>query len=72
MEVGKVEFGVKTALETACYYNLHHKCGKGLHAPIYAECKSCMMEEFENIIKLRRNRVTSEPAHDRTLKRWKR
>ncbi len=72
MEVGEVEFNVKTAFETACYYKVHHKCNLGLHAPSYAECKSCMMEEFESIIRLRVNEVAGKPTHERTLKRWKR
>lgn len=48
----KVELKMKTALDTAyCYYNLHHECDKGLHMPSHAECKACMMEAFENIVR---------------------
>ncbi|MGZ4904644.1 MAG: hypothetical protein ACXVIG_06305 [Halobacteriota archaeon] len=52
MDLNDVEFKVKTALETAyCYYNLHHECDKGLSMPSRTDCKSCMVEAFENIVR---------------------
>ncbi len=73
MELDKEELNVKTALETAyCYYNLHRDCDKGLTMPSHAECKSCMVEAFENIVRLKRNGVAREPTYERSLKRWKR
>ncbi|MGZ4904645.1 MAG: hypothetical protein ACXVIF_01945 [Halobacteriota archaeon] len=52
MELDKVKLNVKTALETAyCYYNLHDDCGKGLSMPSHTECKSCVLKEFENIVR---------------------
>ncbi len=52
MELNEVESKVKTALETAyCYYNLHHECDKGLAMPNHSECKSCMIEAFQNIVR---------------------
>ncbi|MGZ4901760.1 MAG: hypothetical protein ACXV5T_03115 [Halobacteriota archaeon] len=68
-----MELKVKTALETACYYNNQHRdCGKGLDMPSNGECKSCMAEALENIIRLKRYGVAREPTYEQTLKRWKR
>jgi hypothetical protein len=43
-----MEVELKTAY---CYYNLEHDCDKGLTMPSHAECKSCMLEAFENIVR---------------------
>ncbi len=52
MDLNKVKLNVTTALETTyCYYNLHHECDKGLVMPSHAECKSCMIEAFEGIVR---------------------
>ncbi len=52
MDLNKVKLNVTTALETTyCYYNLHHECDKGLVMPSHAECKSCMIEAFEHIVR---------------------
>ncbi len=52
MDLNKVELNVKTALDTAyCYYNLHHECDKDLQMPSRAECKACMIEAFESIVR---------------------
>ncbi len=52
MDLNQVELKTKAALETAyCYYNLQHDCDKGLTMPSHAECKACMIEAFENIVR---------------------
>ncbi len=52
MDLTKAERNVKTALEKAyCYYSLHHECDTGIHTPSHAECKACMVEPFERIVR---------------------
>ncbi len=34
-----------------CYVNVHHGCEKGVYMPSHAECKSCMVEAFEKIVR---------------------
>ncbi len=52
MDLDKVKLNVTTALETAyCYYNLHHECDKGLTMPSRTDCKACMIEAFDNIVR---------------------
>ncbi len=34
-----------------CYYNLEHDCDKGLSMPNNNECKACMVEAFERIVR---------------------
>ncbi len=73
MECNNGELNVQTVREkVACYYNLYRDCDKDLIVPSHAQCKSCMVEAFENITRLKRNGVAKEPTYEKTLKRWKR
>ncbi len=72
-EVSEVELNAQTAREKAdCYYNLHRNCDKDLTMLSHSLCKSCMVEAYSNIVRLKRNGVAREPTYEGTLKRWKR
>ncbi len=47
-EVSEMESELKADY---CYYNIEHDCDKGLVMPNTAECRSCMVEAFNNIVR---------------------